>query len=135
MGLTLLFQYPTPKIASFNTNRLSAYDKSALGIQRFLSGIRTIRILGKNSDIIVIQETHLNYNEDYILKANFPTWKIYHNNYNSSARGCAILVSRKLHNYFNINHYIYDTGASHSLTFTHESVKNTFEILNVLWDL
>jgi len=124
-------QFPTPKIASFNTNGLSAYDKNAIGSQRFLSCIKTIRILGENSDIILIQETHLNHNEGYLLNANFPSWKIYYNNYNSASMGCAILVSRRIHQFFNIKHEIYDIGASHSLTFTHESIQISFEVFNV----
>jgi len=123
---------PTPRLSSFNIRGLSAYHINKTTKDRHLKIINIINNLTQKSDIILLQETHLNPNEKYELQHNFPHWKVYYNNKSSNSAGTAMLIAPKLHKNLDIEHHIHQTGSNHSLIFKDShSTHPSFQVFNI----
>jgi len=128
---------PTPRISTFNLRGLSAYHKTTHTKLRYLTLIGIITSLAKKSDVILLQETHLNPKEKYEIQNHFPSRDVFYNNKNSKSQGNAIMVAPLLHKNMHILHQVHIVGATHSLIFRSQNNFPTFQIFNIYlpsWD-
>ena len=80
-------------VSTYNLNGLSAYSNSA----RNYCIVANIRALAVRSHVIVLQETHLNFDDNYSLEHVLPGWLVFYSNYSKLSGGVATLISPAIH--------------------------------------
>ena len=95
---------PTFPFVTYNSRGLAAYAKRRSSTSRSKRKQMgdNIKTLANNNDIILLQETHLNINEQNYLNRLLPSWRVYYNNLSSSSSGVAILLSPNISSKYTI---------------------------------
>ena len=92
-------------VSTYNLNGLSAYNSARN--QRIVANIRALAL---RSHIILLQETHLNHNDNHSLTHVLPGWKVFYSNCSNDSGGVATLISPAIH--LNCNITVPDVNAT-----------------------
>ena len=87
---------PHPRISCYNANSVSAYHNTDASKARHNRIVANIRALGLISEIILIQEAHLNHLDTFTFFSILPEWSCFYSNKSNGRAGTVTLISPKL---------------------------------------
>ena len=84
---------PTLRISTYNANSVSSYTNTARGDERHDRIAANLTSLALISDILLVQEAHLNHLDQHAFNAMLPGWAAYYSSKSNGFAGVVTLIS------------------------------------------